>query len=503
MARPPGVQIARNRRRDGSITYSLRVRVAGTDERIPLGNTGDGWDEVRAEQARRQLLAKIELGQWAPKIESSARRYEQEPTFRELATDWLDARRRNPAIRPRTIELNEYQLRRYLAPFFGEMRPSQIALTTIKEYRDQIHRENEQIRIAADAGKPLRDPRTGLRVRTYSNESINKTVRTLALIVDEAEDAGWVDRNVARGRRTREPLERRRHHAALDPDELIDLLDAARKLDRSRRKPGTLERAQRVRTLRDEHRLTWSEIGKRLDVAPPTAIYLYRAEPDALTAGVRRAIVATLALAGPRVSELCMLNAADVDLAKARLYIADSKTEAGVRAVDIHPRLLDELTSFRANSGDVATDAPAFPTRTGTRRNKDNVRQRVIEPVLARANQRRLERGEPPIRTHVTPHTFRRTYITYAIAAGFDIPYVQAQVGHADPSVTLALYAQVMRQPDRDELRAEIRQLLGVPQGTQDQLSDVRQAPALRRGSQPRARTDPQIKAAKGRAAGL
>jgi integrase len=503
MARPPGVQIVRSRRRDGSVTYSLRVRIAGTDERIPLGNTGDGWDEVRAEQARRQLLAKIELGQWAPNTESSKRRYEEEPTFRELATDWLEARKRNPAIRPRTTELNEYQLRRYLAPFFGELRPSQITLTTIKEYREQIHRENERIRIAAGAGKPLRDPRNGLRVRTYSNESINKTVRTLALILDEAEDAGWVDRNVARGRRTREPLERRRPHAALDPDELIDLLDAARELDRSRRKPATLERAQRVRTLRDDERLSWSEIGKRLDVAPPTAIYLYRAEPDALTAGVRRAVIATLALAGPRVSELCILNSADVDLAKASLYIVDSKTEAGVRAVDIHPRLLDELTSFRANSGAAATDAPAFPTRTGTRRNKDNVRQRVIEPAVSRANQRRLERGDPPIRAHVTPHTFRRTYITYAIAAGFDIPYVQAQVGHADPSVTLAVYAQVMRRPDRDQLRAEIREVLGVPHGIQDQLSDVSQAPALRRGSHPRGRPDPQIKAAKGRTAGL
>jgi integrase len=234
-------------------------------------------------------------------------------------------------------------------------------------------------------------------------------------------------------------------------------------------------------------------------VAAPTAIYLYRAEPDAVTAGVRRAIIATLALAGPRVTELCTLNNADVDLAKARIYIADSKTEAGVRTVDIHPRLLDELTSFRANSGDVATDAPTFPTRTGTRRNKDNVRQRVIETVVVRANQRRLERGDHPIRTHVTPHTFRRTYITYAIAAGFDIPYVQAQVGHSDPSVTLAVYAQVMRRPDRDQLRAEIRQLLGVPQG----FADVRQAQGMRRGRELRMRTEPQITAAKGRTAGI
>jgi hypothetical protein len=62
----------------------------------------------------------------------------------------------------------------------------------------------------------------------------------------------------------------------------------------------------------------------------------------------------------------------------------------------------------------------------------------------------------------VTPHTFRRTYITFLIAAGYDLPYVQAQVGHVNPTITLSIYAQVMRRADRDQLRAEIRDLLGT-----------------------------------------
>ena len=86
----------------------------------------------------------------------------------------------------------------------------------------------------------------------------------------------------------------------------------------------------------------------------------------------------------------------------------------------------------------------------------------MITPVVARANELRVAKGRPLIRAHVTPHTFRRTYITYMIAAGYDLPYVQAQVGHDDPGVTLSIYAQVMRRADRAELRAEIRTLLGV-----------------------------------------
>lgn len=55
MARPPRVQIIRRPRTDGTITFSMRVRANGADERIPLGNEKEGWDEVRVEAARKQL----------------------------------------------------------------------------------------------------------------------------------------------------------------------------------------------------------------------------------------------------------------------------------------------------------------------------------------------------------------------------------------------------------------------------------------------------------------
>jgi integrase len=464
MGRPPRVQIIRTRRGDGTTTFALRLRLGGTDERILLGNEKEGWDELRVDQARKQLLAKIELGLWTPQPASVVGPFDEEPTFRELATDWLEARRRNPAIRPRTIELNEMQLRRYLAPFFGELLPSKITRGKIKEYRPRIHIENEQIRAAEAAGRPLRDASNGRRLRTLSNESINKTLQTLAVILDEAEDAGWITQNVARARRMREPPQRRRATGALDVDEFLDLLDAAGRLDGSRHKEETIERAAVVQDLRDRQGLNWSEIAQRMNVAAASAVYLYGvAHEDAHPRyGVRRAIIATLGLAGPRVSELCLLDNVDVDLAKARLHIRDAKTEAGVRPVDIHPRLLDELTSYRGHRAGAPADAPAFPTRHGTRQNKDNIRQHVVEPAVALANKLRAERGEPPIRTHVTPHALRRTYVSYAITAGFDIPYVQAQVGHVDPKMTLAVYAKVMRRPDRGELQVEIRSLLGV-----------------------------------------
>jgi len=109
----------------------------------------------------------------------------------------------------------------------------------------------------------------------------------------------------------------------------------------------------------------------------------------------------------------------------------------------------------------------------------------------------------------VTPHTFRRSYITYMLAAGHDIPYVQSQVGHLDPTVTLAVYAQVIRRPDREELRKELRAFLETPLA-QGNAAAVPAEPQTTQIHRNRAQTTAQIdglrrieKAGKGRAVNL
>jgi len=195
---------------------------------------------------------------------------------------------------------------------------------------------------------------------------------------------------------------------------------------------------------------------------------------DGSTVGPRRAVIVTLGLAGLRVSELCDRDNQDIDLTKARIRVGEAKTLAGVRFVDIRPRLLEELRAYRAARPGSAMDDAAFPTRTGSRRDRNNVCTRVIEPAVRRANVVRAERTQAPIVAHVTPRTLRRTYITFMVAAGFDVPYVQDQVGHADPTTTLAVYARVIRRADRDALRAELRELLGEDRLATDELARMR-----------------------------
>jgi integrase len=104
--------------------------------------------------------------------------------------------------------------------------------------------------------------------------------------------------------------------------------------------------------------------------------------------------------------------------------------------------------------------APAFPTRTGKRRDKDNTRKRMIAPALRRANELRERQGLPPIDAHVTPHTLRRTYISIMFAAGADVPYVQGQVGHIDPDLTLKIHALVLRRRNRRQFGDAFDQLM-------------------------------------------
>jgi integrase len=240
----------------------------------------------------------------------------------------------------------------------------------------------------------------------------------------------------------------------LEIDELEDLLAAAHEIDQ-KVTPKVLERRAAVRALRDE-RLAWRQIGQRLGVAEARAVYYARQE-GRRTISPRRTIVACLAGSGLRNTELCQR---DVDFAHGHIAVKDAKAEAGVRKVDLSPMLRDDLVAWRASLTDPAPETPFFRTRTGSRRNKDNINARVIRPAVRRANERRALRDLPPLPVKVTAHTLRRTYISMMFAAGAEIPYIMAQVGHDDSKVTLEIYARVLKRRDRDEVGRAFDHLL-------------------------------------------
>jgi integrase len=187
---------------------------------------------------------------------------------------------------------------------------------------------------------------------------------------------------------------------------------------------------------------------RRVKESKPRRTWLELAEVRAIldAAGTHRPLVATLILAGPRISELLALRWRDVDLATARLQIVDSKTDAGIRTVDVSPMLLDELKTHKIGSRYSLPDNLVFCTSVGTPHNRNNVRVRILGGAITRANKKLLKTGQLPVQDGVTNHTCRRTFASLLYEAGASPAYVMSQMRHTSSALALEVYAKKMER---------------------------------------------------------
>jgi integrase len=133
-------------------------------------------------------------------------------------------------------------------------------------------------------------------------------------------------------------------------------------------------------------------------------------------------------LAGLRVGELCALRWHDVDLASGKLRVADAKTDAGERVVDVSPMLLDELKLHRADAVFAGPDDLVFATSRAAVRNRSNITRQILHPATERENGELVKAGRSPIEG-VTNHSLRRTLCALLYEAGASPGYVMAQMG--------------------------------------------------------------------------
>jgi integrase len=274
-------------------------------------------------------------------------------------------------------------------------------------------------------------------------ESINKTITRLGQILAVAEERDLITRNPVRvNTRNRKLKTKRRRPVFLDSaEQIVAMIDAATELD---------------------------------------------AKPEARSAG-RRALVATLIYAGLRIGEATALRWREVDLAMGRISVGDSKTETGIRLVDVLPALRDELTSHRHDAATARPDDLVFPTSSGSRRDKDNARERVIRPVVAAADELLARRGHAPLPDGVTAHKLRHTFASILYVRGDDPAYVMSQLGHTDAGFTLRVYAHAMRRDegDKERLKALVEGRDWAPLGTnapsEQPQTEAHQRPRKRR----------------------
>jgi integrase len=90
--------------------------------------------------------------------------------------------------------------------------------------------------------------------------------------------------------------------------------------------------------------------------------------------------------------------------------------------------------------------SPAIQRRLNVPLN--NVRRRLLEPAIAKANVKLAAAGIEPI-TNLTTHGLRRTYGSLRHAVGDEAVYTATQIGHADASFTLRVYTVAAKRRER------------------------------------------------------
>jgi integrase len=133
-------------------------------------------------------------------------------------------------------------------------------------------------------------------------------------------------------------------------------------------------------------------------------------------------------------------------------FVRASKTEAGLRTVNLLPALHDELARYHA----ILSPDPAsliFVTSTGRENGATNIRRRILARAVEAAKKRLIADGVEPLPERLTPHSLRRTFASLLFAIGEPPPYVMAQMGHRTPNLTLAIYAREMSRRDGESER--------------------------------------------------
>ena len=127
---------------------------------------------------------------------------------------------------------------------------------------------------------------------------------------------------------------------------------------------------------------------------------------------------------------------------------ATPKTDAGNRSIPLSPGMAHKVSQARPTRA----SGPVFHTRTGERffdRNLGRVLEGVTKPRVLEPGRRRPERVVVPATAGpglewVTFHTFRHTCASMLIDSGKNIRQVAGWLGHADPSMTLRVYAHLL-----------------------------------------------------------
>lgn len=155
----------------------------------------------------------------------------------------------------------------------------------------------------------------------------------------------------------------------------------------------------------------------------------------------------TAIMTGAREGEILGLKWSDIEFNKKQIFIKRSfnhgqffapKTKQSIRAIDIAPTLLQALASWKLASTPNEHDL-VFANEAGQPLNYSNMVNRHFFKALKDANIEKIRF-----------HDLRHTYASLLLAQGENIKYIQTQLGHSSPIVTLNVYSHLMKKENQE-----------------------------------------------------
>lgn len=163
---------------------------------------------------------------------------------------------------------------------------------------------------------------------------------------------------------------------------------------------------------------------------------------------------------GVRQGELWGIKWGDIDWPNCQINIQRTfnkgrffspKTKTSIRKVDLGPTAMTELKKWKLACPQNDLDL-VFPNGSGGPINYSNMVGRHFLPPLEGA-------GLPRIRFH----DLRHTYASLLIDQGENLKYIQTQLGHSSPTVTLNVYAHLMKPTNQEAVCRLENTFLGAP----------------------------------------
>ena len=195
---------------------------------------------------------------------------------------------------------------------------------------------------------------------------------------------------------------------------------------------------------------------------------------------------------GCRKGEALGLKWEDVDFAQGRVSIRRALVQGHLgtpksgkaRSVLLSPALAEVLRTLAAQRRAETLqrgwgEVPAFVFCSETGGTLD---ARNVTREWHRVRRAAQKQGVRPLRLHDARHT----YASLALASGKSVRWVASQLGHANPELTLRVYAHALREEETDLSFLDFGGTKRHPRGTKDPRTPQRTKPpraTARRGS--------------------